>query len=239
MGQRAGVSLKVVNMARMDDTMKIGLFGGTFDPIHLGHLRSALEVREACGLERVVLIPAAVPPHKGRGAVASAADRLRLIELAVAGSPGLAVSDVELRRTGPSYTIDTVRYFQDEIPEGEIALIMGMDAFREIDTWKSFREILSAVPVIVISRPASHGARAGSDRAGVRGVLAAIVSPEAITETPAGFQAAGLKPVAVQQVTALEISSTRIRELVGAGRSIRYLAPDAVVEHVRTKGLYA
>jgi nicotinate-nucleotide adenylyltransferase len=119
--------------------MKIGLFGGTFDPIHFGHLRSALEVREACGLERVVLIPAAVPPHKGWGAMAAAADRLQMIELAVAGAPGLAVSDVELRRAGPSYTIDTIRDFQGEIPGGEIALIVGLDAFLEIDTWKSFR----------------------------------------------------------------------------------------------------
>ncbi len=219
--------------------MKIGLFGGTFDPIHFGHLRPALEVREACGLERVVLIPAAVPPHKGRGAMAAAADRLRMIELAVAGAPGLTVSDVEIRRAGPSYTIDTVRYFQGEIPGGEIALIMGVDAFLEIDTWKSFREILSIVAVIVISRPPPRGDRTGSDRGRVKGVLATIVSPETITETPEGFQAAGLKPVAVQPVTALDISSTRIREMVGAGRSIRYLAPAAVVEHIRTKGLYA
>lgn len=219
--------------------MKIGLFGGTFDPIHFGHLRPALEVREACGLERVVLIPAAVPPHKGRGAMAAAADRLRMIELAVAGAPGLTVSDVEIRRAGPSYTIDTVRYFQGEIPGGEITLIMGVDAFLEIDTWKSFREILSIVAVMVISRPPPRGDRTGSDRGRVKGVLATIVSPETIAETPEGFQAAGLKPVAVQPVTALDISSTRIREMVGAGRSIRYLAPAAVVEHIRTKGLYA
>lgn len=219
--------------------MTIGLFGGTFDPIHFGHLRSAVEVREACGLEQVVLIPAAVPPHKGRGAMAPAADRLRMIELAVAGAPGLAVSDVELRRAGPSYTIDTVRHFQDKVPDGDIALIMGLDAFIEIDTWKSFREILSIVAVIVVSRPDSLPDRAGSDRARVKGVLTAIVSPQTIAETAEGFQAPGLKPVAVQPVTALNISSTRIRGMIGAGRSIRYLAPAAVVEHIRAKGLYA
>ena len=162
-----------------------------------------------------------------------------MIELAVAGAPGLAVSEVELQRVGPSYTIDTVRHFQDKVPDGGIALIMGVDAFVEIDTWKSFREILFNVAVIVVSRPGSRPDRAGSDRARVKSALAAIVSPEAIAETPEGFKAPGLKPVAVQQVTALEISSTWIRELVGAGRSIRYLTPDAVVEHIRAKGLYA
>ena len=219
--------------------MKIGIFGGTFDPVHFGHLRSALEVGEACGLERVVLIPAAMPPHKGRGAMAAAADRLRMIELAVAGASGLAVSDMEIRRAGLSYTIDTVRYFQSESPDGEIVLIMGLDAFLEIETWKSFREILSIVPVIVMSRPTPRGGRAESDRERVKGVLGGIVSPEAVVETTKGLQAPGFKPVTVQPVTALDISSTRIRELVGAGRSIRYLAPAAVVEHIRTKGLYA
>ena len=98
--------------------MKIGLFGGTFNPIHFGHLRAALEVREGCGLDRVLLIPAAVPPHKESGALAAAADRLRMIELAVEGEPGITVSDVETRRGGPSYTVDTVRHFHRELPAG-------------------------------------------------------------------------------------------------------------------------
>ncbi|MCU0560048.1 MAG: nicotinate-nucleotide adenylyltransferase [Desulfobacterales bacterium] len=219
--------------------MTIGLFGGTFDPIHFGHLRSAVEVGEAFGLEQVVLIPAAVPPHKGRGAMAPAADRLRMIELAVAGAPGLAVSDVELRRAGPSYTIDTVRHFQDQLPAGDIALIMGLDAFSEIDTWKFYREILAAVAVIVISRPAHHQDPGRSARARVESVLAAVFSPEAIEATTEGFRAEGLKSVTVQPVTALDISSTRIRQMIGAGRSIRYLAPAAVVAHIQAKGLYA
>jgi nicotinate-nucleotide adenylyltransferase len=219
--------------------MTIGLFGGTFDPIHFGHLRSAVEVREAFGLEQVVLIPAAVPPHKGRGAMAPAADRLRMIELAVAGVPGLAGSDLELRRAGPSYTIDTLRHFQYKVSDGDIALIMGLDAFIEIDTWKSYREILATVPVIVISRPAHHQDPGRSARARVESVLAAIFSPEAIEATAEGFRTEGLKSVTVQPVTVLDISSTRIREMLGAGRSIRYLVPAAVVEHIRTKGLYA
>ncbi len=138
--------------------MRIGLFGGTFDPVHFGHLRAALEVKEGFGLARVFLIPAAAPPHKAREGVAPAGDRLRMVELAVDGEPGLMPSDVEIRREGPSYTIDTVTHFQREFAGvAEVFLIVGLDAFLEIDTWKSFRELLALVPVIVISRPDAAG----------------------------------------------------------------------------------
>ncbi|RPJ74649.1 MAG: nicotinate (nicotinamide) nucleotide adenylyltransferase [Desulfobacteraceae bacterium] len=219
--------------------MRIGLFGGTFDPVHFGHLRSALEVKEACGLDQVALIPVAVPPHKGRGGWAAAEERLRMLEIAIGSGSGLTVSEVEIRRPGPSYTIDTVQHFRDAMPGAEIALIMGLDAFREIETWKSFRQILALVPVIVMSRPGSHAVAGGSDRAQVAQVLSAIVPGEPVEEAPEGFLAGSFKPVTVQHVTALDISSTRIRELVRAGRSIRYLAPAAVVEHIYAKGLYA
>ena len=219
--------------------MRIGLFGGTFDPVHLGHLRSALEVKEACGLDQVVFIPVAVPPHKGRGGLAPAEERLRMLDLAIGSGSGLAVSDVETRRPGPSYTIDTVQHFRDAMPAAEIALIMGLDAFREIETWKSFRQILSLVPVIVMSRPGPHAVKDGGDRIQVGQVLSAIVPGDPVEETPSGFLAGGFKPVTVQHVTALDISSTRIRALVRAGRSIRYLSPAAVVAHIYAKGLYA
>ncbi|HEX5679502.1 MAG TPA: nicotinate-nucleotide adenylyltransferase, partial [Desulfobacterales bacterium] len=108
--------------------MRVGLFGGTFNPIHFGHLRAALEVKEGFGLTQIFLIPAAIPPHKAREGVAPAADRLRMIGLAVDGEPGLTPSDVEIRRSGPSDTIDTVRHFQREFAgAAEIFLIMGLD----------------------------------------------------------------------------------------------------------------
>lgn len=219
--------------------MRIGLFGGTFDPVHFGHLRSALEARAAKGLDQVVLIPAAVPPHKGRGGLAAAEERLRMLELAIRPGSGLTVSDVEIRRAGPSYTIDTVRHFRNELPGAEIVLIMGLDAFLEIDTWKSYRQILTLVPVIVMSRPGPRAGRGESDRAQVARVLSAIVPGDPVEETEEGFRAGSLKPVTVQHVTALDISSTRIREMVAAGRSIRYLAPAEVVAHIYAKGLYA
>jgi nicotinate-nucleotide adenylyltransferase len=134
--------------------MHIGLFGGTFNPVHLGHLRAAVEVREGFELDEIFLIPAALPPHKVSGEVAASADRLHMLNLALGADAGLKVSNVELNRSGPSYTIDTVHYFKQTLPaETRLHLIMGLDAFLEIDTWKSYRELLAQIPLIVINRP--------------------------------------------------------------------------------------
>jgi nicotinate-nucleotide adenylyltransferase len=221
--------------------MRIGLFGGTFDPIHFGHLRAALEVREGFGLDRVFLIPAAIPPHKTREGVAPAADRLHMIELAVAGEPGLTASDVEIRREGPSYTIETVRHFFQEVADtAEIFLIMGLDAFLEIDTWKSFRELLSLVSVIVISRPDGDGPPADRGGEALTGFLRARVARDVVVSgSPAVFRGTGIRGVSLFAVTALDISSSRIRGLVRAGRSIRFLAPAAVCDCIQIKGLYS
>jgi nicotinate-nucleotide adenylyltransferase len=225
----------------MDSTMRIGLFGGTFDPIHFGHLRAALEVQEGFGLTRVFLIPAAVPPHKARDGVAPAADRLHMIAAAVAGEPCLAASDVEIRRTGPSYTIDTVRHFFSAVAgAAEIFLIMGLDAFLEIDTWKSYRELLALVSVIVISRPEADGPRADHGGKALGDFIRARISTDvAASGAPVGFRGPGVRGVRLFPVTALDISSSRIRELVAAGRSIRFLVPAAVCECIQTKGLYS
>jgi nicotinate-nucleotide adenylyltransferase len=221
--------------------MKIGLFGGTFNPIHFGHLRAAVEVQESFGLDKVFLIPAAVPPHKAQGGVAPAADRLRMIELAVQGESALAASDVEIRREGPSYTIDTVRHFQNEQPAGsEVFLVMGWDAFLEIDTWKSFRMLVSLVPVIVISRPGAAGRGAEPDGRALQDFIRSRISPQCrLSGAPAGVSGPGIRGVMLFDVTALDIASRRIRELVKAGRSIRFLVPEGVRQFIKAKGLYA
>ncbi len=217
--------------------MRIALFGGTFNPIHFGHLRTAIEVREGFGLERVILVPAATPPHKPAAGLAPAEDRLAMVRLAVRRAPGLCVSDAEIRRGGPSYTIDTVRRFLAALPGTELFLLVGLDAFLEIDTWKGFRELLALVPAIVIPRP---GAAEGSeDRRALGRFLRRRISRQAI-ENPdeSTFQAPGIRGIHLFPVTPLEISSRRIRELAAAGRSIRYLAPDAVGRYIERKGLY-
>lgn len=220
--------------------MKVGLFGGTFNPIHFGHLRAALEVQEGFGLDKVFLIPAAVPPHKAQGGVAAAADRLRMVTLAVEGAPGLAVSDVEIRRAGTSYTIDTVRHFQKELPAGtELFLVVGWDAFLEIDTWKSFRKLMALVPLIVISRPDAAHRRAAPDGQALQEFIRSRISPECTPSgIPAGVSAPGIQGVTLFPVTALDVSSRRIRDLVNAKRSIRFLVPESVRQYIKTKGLY-
>lgn len=220
--------------------MKIGLFGGTFNPIHFGHLRAALEVKEGFGLDQVVFIPAALPPHKHPGALAAAADRVKMIELALAASPGFAVSDVELQRTGPSFTIDTLRHFRaTSPPEARIHLVMGLDAFLEIDTWRSFRELLALVPVIVLTRPAAPGTDLGRERETLERYIRSALAPDvAPGRAPGAFEAHGIEPVTLFPVTALDIASRRIRRIVAAGGSPQYLLPAAVWRFIQSEGLY-
>ena len=221
--------------------MRIGLFGGTFNPVHFGHLRSALEVKEGFALDEVFLIPAAAPPHKLSGKVAAAADRLHMIGLALEDSPGLKLSDVELKRSGPSYTIDTVQHFKQTLPaDSRIFLIMGLDAFLEIDTWKAFKELLHQVPFIVINRPQA-GIHADEFRwKALEDYLKSKISAEyTFDESRHGFLAPGKPPIHVFEVTALDISSTGVRRLIKAGRTIEYLVPRKVAEYIKLKGIYS
>lgn len=221
--------------------MRIALFGGTFNPVHLGHLQAALEVQAAFGLDRVVFVPAALPPHKSAGEVAPAEDRLKMIALAIADNPGFAVSEVELRRPGPSFTIDTVRHFRGTLAPGDrLFLIVGLDAFLEIDSWRAWRELLALVPAIVISRPAPDIGGGGGREALGRYIRAALSADGAAAETPAGFEVPGMEPIAFFAVTALDIASSRIRRALGAGGPpARYLVPPKVWRYILDRGLYA
>jgi nicotinate-nucleotide adenylyltransferase len=220
--------------------MRIGLFGGTFNPVHIGHLRAALEVKEGFDLDQVILIPAALPPHKMPGDVADAADRLHMLNQALEDSPGLTISDVELKRSGPSYTIDTVQHFKHTLPDqSRIYLIMGMDAFLEIDTWKSYDELLLQIPFIIINRPKSGSAVSDSGWKFMENFLASKISADYVfSESQSCYRAQNKQPIYVFEVTSLDISSTRVRNLSNTGRSIEYLVPQKVAEFINSKGLY-
>lgn len=219
---------------------KVGILGGTFDPIHLGHLRTAVEIREGFGLDKVCLVPAAIPPHKRRTDMAAPEDRLEMARRATQDIPELQVSDVELKRRGPSYTIDTIETFRQKLTERvRIYLIMGVDAFVEIDTWKSYRALLRTVPVIIINRPGTGD----QDQAALERSIEALVRKGVLE----GYARSGslrcyehgtMQPVFAYHVTPLEISSTRIRELISEGRRIDYLVPSRVRDYIQTKGLY-
>jgi nicotinate-nucleotide adenylyltransferase len=220
--------------------MRIGLFGGTFDPIHIGHLRAALEVKQGFDLDRIVIIPAALPPHKKRGKVTDAADRLKMVELAVSGYSGFSVSDVELRRSGPSYSIDTIHHFKASSDQDtEIFFISGLDAFLEIDTWKSYTKLLKQIAFIVIARPIFDCSDLASRWKCLEDFIKAKISDDyEFSDTSACFIHSKAKPIYIFDVTSLDISSTRIRELVKAGQPITFLVPEDVENYVKSRGLY-
>lgn len=220
--------------------MHIGLFGGTYNPVHIGHLRAALEVKEGFELDEVILIPAALPPHKRPGEVADAADRLHMLNLALEDAPGLVISDVELKRSGPSYTIDTVAHFKQVLPnQSRIYLIMGMDAFLEIDTWKSWDELLVQIPFIIINRPKSGSAANDPGWKIMEDFIASKISREYVfSESGRCYRAGDTQPIYYFEVTSLDISSTRIRNLIDQGRSIKYFVPPKVADFINAKGLY-
>jgi nicotinate-nucleotide adenylyltransferase len=220
--------------------MRIGLFGGTFDPIHIGHLRAATEVKQGFNLDQIVFIPAALPPHKTQAAVTDAADRLKMVELAVSGHTGFTVSDVEVGRSGPSYSIDTIDHFKRTAPkDGGIFFITGLDAFLEIDTWKSYTELLKQVAFIVIARPMFDCNEIGSRWSRLEKFIKSKISDEyRFSESSACFVHSKAKPIYIFDVTALDISSTRIRELIKKDQPVKFLIPGEIENYIKTRGLY-
>ena len=219
---------------------KTGLFGGTFDPIHYGHLRSAWEVRERFEFNRIFIIPAAIPPHKRTKTIENAEDRLEMIRLATAGYPEFKVSDIELTRTGPSYTIDTVEYFKSQCEvESLFFFIIGSDAFLELDTWKAYLDLLKLVPFVVMIRPDASCPDISVKEHHIYDFLSSRVSEQySYHSGDHSFVHPERPPVFIQKVTSLDISSTHIRRLIKQNRSIRFLVPEAVEQYIKAKGLY-
>jgi nicotinate-nucleotide adenylyltransferase len=219
---------------------KIGLFGGTFDPIHYGHLRSAWEVREKFGLSKIFFIPAAVPPHKTTKAVESPKHRLEMIRLALKDCPELIVSRIELERTGPSYTIDTILHYRSQCGKGvTLFFIIGSDAFLELCTWKDYVELVRLVPFIVMIRPDSSGADvAQKEKALEEFIMTQVPGEYAYHPSETCFIHPDRPGIFVHNATSLDISSTRIRSLIQERKSIRFLTPQAVEDYIIAKGLY-
>jgi nicotinate-nucleotide adenylyltransferase len=211
----------------------VGVLGGTFNPIHLGHLRAAEEVREAEGLDEVRLVPAAVPPHKEAEGIVASRHRYRMVELAVQDAPGLRAWDVELGRPGPSYSIDTIRTLRAEVGSGvRIVFILGHDAFEEFHTWREPEAILSLCDLVVITRPPWPASRSIHDLCIAGGGAFRYDAASATIRHASG------RGVSLLRITGLDISATAIRALVAARRSIRFLVPPAVEAYIARHGLY-
>jgi len=219
---------------------KTGLFGGTFDPIHYGHLRSACEVKEKFNFNRIFIIPAALPPHKKTKTVENSQHRLEMIRLATAGFSEFGVSDIELGRKGPSYTIDTVEYFKSQCGgETRLFFIIGSDAFLELDTWKAYSDLLKLIPFVVMIRPDASCPDISVKEQHILNFLISRVSEKYVYHSEDdAFLHPESPPVFIHRVTSLDISSTHIRRLIKGNRSIRFLVPEAVEQYIKTKGLY-
>ena len=207
----------------------IGILGGTFNPVHYGHLRSALELRETLGLAEVRLMPAAQPPHR-EAPDCSASLRAELVSLAVAGEPGLCCDRRELGRTGPSYTIDSLQELRTELgPDSSLCLIVGADALAALDSWHRWRELTDLAHIVVLARPGWKVPHLGP---------VAKWLQQHLVEAAGDLRDSAAGRVLLQHLRPLAISSTEIRQLISNGRSPRYLLPDAVWERIKSAGLY-
>jgi nicotinate-nucleotide adenylyltransferase len=207
----------------------IGIFGGTFDPIHCGHLRTAFELWQELKLAEVRFLPAGNPPHRDQ-IYANAEERLRMVRAAVADQPGFVVDDREVRREGMSYSVDTLIELRAEYPARSLCLLLGMDAFLGLPHWHRWRELLTLAHIVVAHRPGW--------KAPERGPLGELLvdhgtgTARDLHERPAGR-------VYVRAVTQLEISSTELRALLAAGRDPHYLVPDQVRQIILDTRCYA
>ena len=220
-------------MNRTRGCARVGVFGGTFNPIHLGHLRAAEEAAEALDLERVLFVPSARPPHKEADpdAIAPADHRLEWVRLAVAGNARFQVDPIEVERGGPSYLVDTLPELHARI--GPLCFLLGRDAFAEMATWRQPERLLTLADFAVLTRPP---VRKGSLAEWLPAPLA-----DALEMAPDGRSAvhrdAGTR-VHLVEITALDISSSDIRARLREARSVRYLIPDPVREAIERSGVY-
>lgn len=197
---------------------RIGVLGGTFDPIHFGHLVAAENVRHYFALQKVLFVPAGHPPHKEGREVAPAHHRYMMAVLATIANPYFFVSSLELDRSGPSYTIDTLRAFQGDYPQAELHFVTGVDAILELPTWEEPEALLNIARFVAVARP---GYPAGRFEAFRRSLAPALQDRVAYLEIPE-----------------LGISSSDLRRRVREGRPIAYLAPEAVAKYIDKQGLY-
>jgi nicotinate-nucleotide adenylyltransferase len=198
--------------------MRLGLYGGSFDPVHFGHLLLAEQCREQCGLDAVRFLPAGWPPHKASDGLTDGEARAEMLEFAVAGMPQFSVDRRELDRPGKSYTVDTLEAFHAEDPTRELFFLIGGDSLDELTTWRNPERIAQLATIVAVNR----GDRPLPDEAALKERLGPVVAPRVRFVTMPG----------------LDVSATDIRERVRDGRSIRFLTPRAVEQYIAQHGLY-
>jgi len=206
----------------------IGIFGGTFDPVHLGHLRPALDVFQQLGLDAMHWMPNRQPPHR-EAPVTETEHRLEMLKRAIDPVSGFVLDTRELDRAGPSYMVDTLESLRQEFPKTGLCLVLGQDAFNNLPGWHQWQQLLSLAHIIVCTRPGYQYPQQGK--------LQALKDRHCVSDINALHEENAGK-IYLQPVTLLDISATRIREQIQQGNSIRYLVPDAVCDYIETHGLY-
>jgi nicotinate-nucleotide adenylyltransferase len=197
------------------ETMRLGVFGGTFDPIHLGHLILAEQCREACALDRVWFVVAGAPPHK-QGERTPASHRVEMVRIAIAGHPAFEVSEIETRRPGPHYSVETLEEIHHDRPEEDLLFLIGADSLADLPTWRSPKRIAELATIVVVNRPGLEA-----------------VEPETLPNLGEGTH-----PLASVTIPPIGIASSDIRRRLREGRSIRYMVPRAVEAYIDAQGLY-
>jgi nicotinate-nucleotide adenylyltransferase len=195
--------------------MRLGIYGGTFDPIHLGHLILAEQCREACGLDRVLLIATGSPPHKPGGRT-PVAHRLEMVRIAIAGHPAFVASDIEARRPGPHYSVETLEAIRGDHPGDDLSFLIGADSLADLPAWRAPGRIAELATIVVVNRPGIE---------------------EADPSHPPDL-GPGARPLAWVTIPPVGISSTDIRRRLAEGRSIRYMVPRGVEAYIEAHGLY-
>ena len=212
----------------------VGVLGGTFNPIHNGHLNIARELFSSLGLDQLCLVPSARPPHRETPSV-DAQTRLQMVQAAVRGEQGLVVEDFEVRRDAVSYTIDTLKYLRQQLGDSvSLCFILGVDAFCELDTWKHWRNLLEYAHLVVVHRPGWHEQEI---RQGLSPALQAFLKDHE-TDSVARLGQRSQGSILFQQTRPKDISSTQVRQCLARGLSIEQLVPPAVAQIISRDGLY-
>ena len=212
--------------------MRYGVFGGTFDPIHMGHLRTAEEIVQQLNLAKLFLIPAAAPPHKHCSPVSAFGHRFEMAKIAIGDSNKLEVLDIEAKREGPSYSVDTLRELRSSLgPKNDLYFIVGLEGFFEIHTWKEYRSLFDLAHFVVVERM-------GYRYQDIFPYLKKVGIDFRPTNDPHKVILASGSSLVHMAPTRMDISSTQIRSLVRQGLSIRYLVPDQVMNYILAKRLY-
>jgi nicotinate-nucleotide adenylyltransferase len=212
--------------------MKTGILGGTFNPIHLAHLRIAEEVMQACQLDEVLFIPAAEPPHKMVAGEVSFAHRMAMVKIAIRNYPGFHASDLEIRRRGKSFSVDTLEILHQKKPQGERYFIIGLDSYRDIASWKDFARLFSLCHLVVTTRP-------GVGLSNPLDPLPVAIRKEFCYDDQTGEirHSSGNQLIFINKIN-IDISSSQIRTLLSEGQSIRGLVPQEVADYIEEHSLY-